>query len=297
VKRAAGIVTIVAALGGQTFRSGTDAVRVDVLVTDRDVTVAGLTAQDFELRDNTVVQQIDAVAIEDLPVSMMLALDTSLSVGGSALDDLKRAATAALEALDPRDRAALITFSSALRMRADWTSDRAAVRQTLESLTAGGRTAVWDAAYAAMTMRDDDPTRRSLVVLFSDGADTGSWLPHAAIVERARRSEVVVYGVSVGTPETRLPILHRSGIRLSDARPAGTAAILPQLADITGGRSLRAGNTGALAETFRRIVREFRTRYLLTYSPRNVAPDGWHAIDVKLKNRRGEVRARRGYLR
>lgn len=39
----------------QTFRAGTDAVQVDVLVTRGDRPVAGLTAADFELRDNGVV--------------------------------------------------------------------------------------------------------------------------------------------------------------------------------------------------------------------------------------------------
>jgi hypothetical protein len=73
---------------------------VDVLVTNGSAPIAGLTAKDFELFDNNVRQQIDAVAIEDLPVSMMLALDTSFSVHGEALADLKEAARAAVASLD-----------------------------------------------------------------------------------------------------------------------------------------------------------------------------------------------------
>ena len=45
-----------------------------------------------------------------------------------------------------------------------------------------------------------------------------------------------------------------------------------------------------------RIVGEFRTRYFLTYTPRGVEKDGWHPIEVKLKNKKGKVTARRGYL-
>lgn len=119
-------VALTAVVQAQTtpFRSGAEAVRVDVLVTDGKAPIAGLTAQDFELFDNRVAQQIDAVAIEDLPVSMMLALDTSYSVRGAALEDLKEAATAALGALEARDRVALMTFSHAIAVRADWTADR-----------------------------------------------------------------------------------------------------------------------------------------------------------------------------
>ncbi len=282
----------------QRFRSGVDAVRVDVLVTDGNVPVAGLTAEDFQLSDNGVPQQIDAVAIEDLPISMLLALDTSYSVRGSALEDLKRAATAALAPLDARDRVALITFSEALSVRANWTGDRTLVARAIEGTTAGGGTALWDAAYGAMTLRDEQPDRRSLVLLFSDGDDTASWLPQSVVLDRARRTDAVLYGISVGAaPAPSTALLFRSGIELTKGDAAPLRALLPELADITGGQSFRAANTGRLADAFTRIVKEFRTRYLLTYSPRDVPASGWHTLDVKLKQRRGQVRARRGYLR
>ena len=80
----------VAAYGQQTFRSGVDAVRVDVLVMDGNRPVAGLTASDFELRDSGVVQPIESVAIEDVPLNVMLALDTSESVDGTPLKTSNR---------------------------------------------------------------------------------------------------------------------------------------------------------------------------------------------------------------
>jgi len=281
----------------QRFRSSVDAVRVDVLVTDGNVPIGGLTAQDFQLSDNGVPQQIEAVAIEDLPISMLLALDISYSVRGPALEDLKRAATAALAPLDARDRVALITFSEALTVRANWTADRALVAQAIDATTAGGGTALWDAAYGAMTLRDGLSGRRSLVLLFSDGDDTASWLPQNVVLDRARRTDAVVYGISVGPQVPSTALLFRSGIELTKGDVAPARALLPELADITGGQSFRAANTGRLADAFTRIVKEFRTRYLLTYSPRDVPATGWHTLDVKLKTRRGQVRARRGYLR
>ena len=280
------------------FRSGIDAVRVDVLVTDGNVPVAGLSAADFELFDNRVRQHIDAATIEDLPVSMMLALDTSASVHGAALEDLKRALKASLEPLDAGDRVALMTFSAGLAVRADWTTDREAIRRAIDAIPARGGTALWDAIYAAITWRDPIPDRRALVLLFSDGKDTASWLPYSAVLDRARRSDAVVYSISVDLDDVHSgALLYRSGIDLHGRAGPPMDPILPELADISGGQSFRAAGTGRLTETFTRIVRQFRTRYLLTYSPTGVSPDGWHAIEVKLKNRRGAVRARRGYLR
>lgn len=292
------LIVLLAGQAGPRFQSGAEVVRVDVLVTNGGAPVAGLTAADFELRDSGVVQSIDAIAIEDVPVSMMLALDTSHSVRGEALQDLKLAAKGALDTLDAGDRAALITFSAELVFRADWTDDSSAVRRAIESTSAAGGTALWDAAYAAITHRDSVAGRRSLVLLFSDGEDTASWLPMTAVLDRARRTDAVVYGIDVRrTAGQSGALLYRSGIRLAENGPPPGEPLLPRLADLTGGQSFQAASTGALLDAFTRIVKEFRTRYLLTYTPGGVPQQGWHPIDVKLKNRRGQVRARRGYLR
>ena len=95
----------------QRFRSGVDVVTVDALVTQNGRALTGLAANDFELRDNGVVQEIDGVSVDDAPVSMLLALDTSNSVQGPTLDHLKRAAIGAIDALTPADRAAATPWS------------------------------------------------------------------------------------------------------------------------------------------------------------------------------------------
>ncbi|HYT67449.1 MAG TPA: hypothetical protein VEL51_13565 [Vicinamibacterales bacterium] len=95
----------------QVFRTAIDAVRVDMLDTSGNKPVGGLTAADFEVVDNGVPQSIDNVTIEEVPLSMLLMLDTSSSMGGSSLNDLKTAATAAVNAMGAGDRAAVLTFS------------------------------------------------------------------------------------------------------------------------------------------------------------------------------------------
>ncbi|HEX4566038.1 MAG TPA: hypothetical protein VH138_05370, partial [Vicinamibacterales bacterium] len=73
------------------FTSGIDLVRVDALVTDGHSTISGLTASDFELRDNGVLQSIDSVLLESLPLSVTFVLNTSGSVNGIKLFNLERA--------------------------------------------------------------------------------------------------------------------------------------------------------------------------------------------------------------
>ncbi len=54
--------------------------------------------------------------------------------------------------------------------------------------------------------------------------------------------------------------------------------------------------TANLAATFLGILDEFRHRYLVSYTPKGVPKDGWHKLDVRVKNRRATIKARPGYL-
>lgn len=281
------------------FRSGIDVVTVDVLVTDGTRAVTGLAADDFELRDSGVVQTIDSISVDTVPVSMLLALDISNSVEGLTLTHLKDAASAAVDALGRDDRAAILTFADAVTLRAPWGAPSAATHTAIARATAGGSTSLYDAAYAALTMRDDLPARRPLVVLFSDGGDTSSWLPARAVLERARRSDAVVYLVALRQPRLDSRLEYRSGVELwsgDGGFPAATPPVV-QLTSITGGRMVIADRPERLRDAFAAAVTQFRSRYLIAYRPHGVDATGWHPIDVRLKVRRATVTARRGYSR
>jgi VWFA-related protein len=301
VRLAAWLCAALAAAAGspQTFRADVDAVRVDVLVTDRNRPVAGLSKTDFVLRDNGVLQRIDSISMEEIPFSMLLALDTSSSVSGPALKDLKQAARAAVGALRVNDRASVMTFSDVLRRRAEWSSNSAALAHAIEAADASGPTALFDAAFAALSARDPLPARRGLIVLFTDGDDTSSWLPSHATLDKTSRTDAVVYVVTTVPPPASPDrhLYYRSGIRLTPtADLVDRSSFLREIAERTGG-DLLITDTKGLPATFERIVGEFRRRYLVSYMPSGVEAGGWHAIDVTLKNRRGQVTARRGYQR
>ena len=55
------------------------------------------------------------------------------------------------------------------------------------------------------------------------------------------------------------------------------------VAEVSGGRFLFVESSSNLEEIFQRILAEMKTRYLLSYIPADVAPDGWHDIEVKVK--------------
>jgi VWFA-related protein len=148
------------------------------------------------------------------------------------------------------------------------------LRAALNDAEAMDETALVDGTYAGIMVGESD-VGRSLVIVFSDGLDTASWLTADAVVDVAKRSDVVVYAVSVRSPQ----------------KPD----FLRDLASTTGGRLLEVEKTANLDAIFLGVLEEFRRRYLVSYTPRGVAPTGWHRLDVRVK-RNATVKARPGYL-
>lgn len=269
------------------FRVRVDLVRVDASVMRGGLPVPGLGPADFEVRDNGVVQALESATLEQVAIDAFLVLDTSGSVAGLRLGHLKDAARAFLDGLRSIDRAALVTFSHEIRLSVPLTPAISAVRLSVGALEANGATAAHDALYVALRLREAQPGR-GVVLLFSDGFDTISWLSPEDVTGAASRSDVVVY--TVGLQETGYSGLQRAKVDTS------RADWVERVADATGGRAWYAGSSAELRENFLKVLADLRTRYLLTYYPQGVSRDGWHTLDVRLKRGRATVRARPGYF-
>ena len=273
------VMALVAAAGSllaqvPAFSSKVEAVRIDVLVTENGRPVRGLQAGDFDVLDNGVPQPVDLVSYEDIPLNVILAFDMSESLDQTSLDHLRNAGKMLLDGLKRDDHAALVTFSHVVTQRAPLTSEFDLVRGALDDAVPSGHTSLVDASFAAMMIGESD-VGRSLVIVFSDGIDTASWLSAESVLETAKRCDAVVYGVEVGRS--------RSGFSR-------------ELTSATGGRLMEIQSTRDLNATFRAILDEFRERYLISYSPKGVTASGWHRLDVRVKGRNAAVKSRPGYL-
>lgn len=257
-----------------TFSTRVDGVRVDVLVTDGSRRpMRGLTAADFSIRDNGVPQQIDLVSFGETSLNVGLAFDLSESVGGARLDQLKAAGAALTAELHPGDQSALVTFDTVVSLPCQLSANRLCLRDALNAATPARETALVDGVFAGMMIGESD-AGRSLLMVFSDGLDTASFIDSDRVLEMGRRSDVVVYPITT-----------------KGARPE----FLEELATLTGGRLHEVEASGDLSATFRAILDEFRHRYLVTYAPKNVPKDGWHKLEVKVNRSGARVKARPGY--
>jgi VWFA-related protein len=250
---------------------------MDVLVTDHGKPLASLGAGDFEVFDNGVRQEIRSATLQKhTPISATLVFDMSSSVVGQLLDHLKEAARGFLDNLRSEDYAALIMFNNAVVLGAPPTHDFAQVKLALDQGQPFGKTSLIDGSYAGLVLAESRPDQ-PLLIIFSDGLDTFSWLTSEAVLDTAKSNDAVVYAVS------------------SDRLPSKT--FLHDLTRLTGGSLFEAKSTGHLPALFLSILEEFRQRYLVCYTPQGVSETGWHEVDVRVKDRSAKVRARPGYLR
>ena len=164
------------------FERRVDAVAVDIAVTDDGRPVDGLTAANFEIRDNGVLQQIDRIQVETAPVDAILVLDNSRSVAGRKLEELRAAVGYFIAGLRNDDRVALVTFSNHIRLCQSLTVERTVLLDALDGIVARGLTALKDGLYGGLSLAEP-PAERPIVVLFSDGLDNASRTSESELLE------------------------------------------------------------------------------------------------------------------
>jgi VWFA-related protein len=262
-----------------TFSIMTEEVRVGILVTDNGKPAKELVAADFEILDNGILQEIQyAKPQQQMPVSATLVFDMSRSVAGELLQQLKTAASGFLADLKKEDRVALITFNQSVVLRSPLTRDIFRVKSALDQVQSSGNSSLIDASYAGLVLAESGAeTELPLLIIFSDGLDTFSWLTEESLLETARRKDVVVYAVST--------------------RHLPNRSFLTVLTESTAGSLFEVEKLENLPAVFRRILDDFRQRYLVTYTPKGVPESGWHKLEVRVKRHAAKVRARPGYMR
>ena len=178
-----GYACIVYAMRGE-FETAAPFIGFAVVLDSLDGRIARLTGgeSEFGLQFDSIADIVSFGVVQDIElattagqVSVALVLDLSGSVEQEGIEDLERACQALVDALEPADRAWLITFADAFALKAGPAQDRPTLRRALENLRPGGGTSMWDAMFAAVSLVSGTEGR-SLVLAFTDGVDTTSWL-------------------------------------------------------------------------------------------------------------------------
>jgi VWFA-related protein len=283
-----GVQTPTAQGPGQAFRASADVVSVEVSVRRDKRSVTGLTAPDFTVLDNGVPQQIDTISYERLPIDVTVALDVSASVTGPVLDQLRRSVRQLQPDLGPRDRLKLVAFNMRVQRLVDFHAAGSVNDAALASLPAAGSSAIFDTLAVALAGAST-AGRRHLIIVFTDGKDSASVTDPEGLLEIASHSTPTVAAVlaSIAPDQAASTFAPLPFIEIRD--------LYDRLARETGGAVVYTRADEDLSSTFRRVLSEFRSSYVLYFAPRGVERSGFHTLDVNVKQPGVEVRARRGY--
>jgi Ca-activated chloride channel homolog len=255
-----------------TFKVEVKLVNVFVTVTDeRGGPIAGLKKDNFEVREDGKEQKIAVFDKQSaLPLSIVLAIDTSLSTRKDLPLELASARRFSHTILRPIDGLSLYQFSEIVSELTQFTSDLRQVDRAIDRIRSGSATALYDALFLGAQALEPRQGRRVMVVI-TDGGDTVSKVDYKEAVRAAQQAEAILYSIII------VPIESSAG------RDTGGEHALMQLSEDTGGKYFYASAMPQLDAAFRQISDELRTQYLLAYYPSERLSDSdFRRIQVKL---------------
>lgn len=242
--------------------------------------VDGLGEGDFRIFEDGVEQKVARFErVENLPVHVEIALDISASME----DKLETARQAALRFMEttiqPKDRAAVVTFNDRPTLVVKSTNDLSALAGGLAGLKAERGTALYDSLIFALYYLNGVKGQRAVLIL-SDGKDESSRFRFEDTIDYARRAGVAIYpiGVELGRGER-------------DARKK-----LERFAEETGGAAFFIESIDELAVIYAQIQKELRSKYFLAYQSTNTSRDEkFRGVEVRIVKPGLEAKTIRGY--
>jgi len=270
------------------FRAESDLVVIHVNVFDRrSDAVPNLPQSAFHVLEDGKPQTITFFSNEDVPVAVGLLIDHS----GSMITrrDMVLAGTRAFaESSHDEDQLFTIVFNEEVRFglppTVAFTRNRPQVQASLTQFPAGGMTALHDAVVAGLEHLQEASHQKRVLVVLTDGDDNASQHSDDDMLERARRSDALIYVVSTAELGSNI----------------GNPRLLKKLAEVSGGVSYRPKNEAEVVEAFTAIAENIRRGYSIGYVPTNTVRDGRLRRVKVTVNAPGfknlNVNARDGYL-
>ena len=262
-------------------------VTLDVSVLNPDgYFVNDLSKENFRVLEDGVPQEVTSMAQSRAPVSAVLLVEHSAETFPLQLDAL-RSCFYFMRTLTPDDWTAVVLFDKRPRMLQDFTQDRSALQNSLDTvaLPLSREVNLFDALYDTVD-RLQSVEGRKYIILLASGVDTFS----RKILDEVYSKVQSAKGVAIYTIETDRNSEHRQETNQ-----------MRSFAQMSGGQFFFATSPQEFADVFRTIGQSIRNHYILTYRPSHTASDGaWHKIKVEVVTASGhrkpyQVVARDGY--
>ncbi|MBI3680267.1 MAG: VWA domain-containing protein [Acidobacteria bacterium] len=268
-----------------TFTADTQLVVLHMSVIDRNgKLINSLPRESFKVYENGAEQQIRRFLREDVPVSMGIVIDNS----GSMRDKRQKVEAAALtlvKASNPKDEVFIVNFNDDAFLDVPFTNDVKKMEEGLTRIDSRGGTAMRDALSMSLDeVKDKGKRDKKVLLVITDGNDNTSIMTLEKLLEKATRSEVLVYAIGLLSEEER-----REAVR---ARRA-----LVSLANTSGGLAFFPKDLAEVERIAVEVANEIRNQFMIAYTPTNQALDGsFRQIKVTVKGPGSPTaRTRAGY--
>ena len=241
----------------------------------------------FTVTEDGKPQEITFFSNEDVPVAVGLIVDNSGSMIARRAMVLA-GSRAFADSSHPYDEVFTIVFNENIRFglgdTLKFTTNPLQVQASLNRFPSGGLTALHDAVIAGLEHLQEATHQKRVLIVLSDGDDNASQHSDDAMIERARRSDALIYTVSTAYLDANV----------------GKARVLRRLAETSGGVAYSPESEQDVIDAFTEIAQNIRRGYSIGYVPTNTAHDGrFRRVKVSVRApgyRNLQVSARDGYL-
>lgn len=245
--------------------------------------IPGLTADDFEVFEDGVRQDITHFSQDKLPISVVLLLDVSGSMQ-PVIDELRADALEALHHLKREDEVALIAYGSSAQLVQDFTADRKLIVDGIarinDSYLGWRGTALSEAVFQAavhLARAASFPSRRIIVTVTDDVSNEYPWGHRKQqALAQIMESSASLYGLAImnEAKKSRERLVRRLEERGSTTSRIERAMVhLNDFSEPTGGTVLPT-TFGNVPAKLGDLLDAIRSCYSLGYPPSTPPTDG-----------------------
>jgi VWFA-related protein len=256
--------------------------------------IPGLKKSDFRILDNGIPQTI-RLDNDYTPVSVVIAIQTSLDVRGSIPYIAKVGSVMEAHLVGATGRAAILAYGNEIKLLKPFGSGDVAL--AFRSIAArGAKSRMIDAGLRAIELLKERKRTEARVLLFiGQGMDRASEAGWGMLKEEAERENVSIYalissGISVPSGGNDDLGWLFSTLGRQDAKADPLSTLIAE----TGGTELHFHGQRELEEAIGTLGVELRSAYLLSFYPSSESP-GRHSISVEVSIPGAKTYARPGY--
>lgn len=260
--------------GRAALRVTVDQIKVDVTVQDKNGNlIGGLGKENFRIYEDKVEQEITYFTPVEAPMTAILVTEYSKVIPWEWLYEAWLASHIFIEQMRPEDWVAIVAYDMKPEILVDFTQNKAQAFNALRRLNypAFRESNLYDTIYDVLDRIEELDSKVAIIVV-SSGLDTFSKKNLDETLDKVRKTNAVIYAVSLGGNMRARSDQYFSTNTRMDLFQAD--AVFKAFAKYTGGMAFFPRFVQAYRGVFQTISMLLRNQYSLGYVSTNTKKDG-----------------------